>query len=120
MSSLANWSYEAVVTVWPAASYDQYGQPTFGTPYTLQADWAFGGDLQTDATGNEFVAQSKYYFELADESPLMPVREGYVKRGDHTASLDPIAAGAEQIKKVSGWPALKFGQGELPDWILMT
>ena len=120
MSSLAAWSYTATLTVWPAASFDAYGQPTFGAPYTLTGSWEFGGDVQTDANGNEFVAMSKYYFELADGSELIPERDGYIMRGDHTATADPITAGAEQIKKVTGWDMGMFGSTETPDWMVMT
>lgn len=120
MSSIARWSYKATLTVWPASSYDDYGQPTFGTPYTLTGSWIFGGDLQTDDNGNEFVSRSKYYFELADGSSLLPVREGYIMRGDITGTADPIAAGAEQIKKVNGYDSTMFGSTEIPDWVVIT
>lgn len=120
MSTIAAWSYTQTLTVWPAASYDEYGQPTFGAPYTIIGSWEFGGDLQTDDSGNEFVARSKYYFELADGSASLPVREGYIKRGDLTATANPITAGAEQIKKVTGWDMGMFGATEIPDWLVMT
>lgn len=120
MSSLAAWSYNQPLTIWPAASYDAYGQPTFGTPYLLTGSWAVGGDIQTDASGNEFVAMSKYYFELADNASTLPKREGYIKRGDHTLVASPITANAEQIKKVVGWDSTMFGATEIPDWVVYT
>lgn len=120
MSSLSRWSYTETLTVWPPASFDAYGQPTFGTPYTLAGTWEHGGDTVTDDSGNEFVAASKYYFELEDGSASMPTREGYIKRGDHTGTADPVAAGAERIKKVGGWSMTMFGSSEIPDWVLFT
>ena len=120
MSTLANWSYTRTLTVWPASSYDQYGQPTFGTPYTLTGSWTVGGDVETDENGNEFVAMSKYYFELAEDAAVKPEREGYIKIGDHTATSDPLAAGAEKIRKVEYYDTEMFGADELPDWEVST
>lgn len=120
MSSLAAWSYKATLTVWPNASFDEYGQPTFGTPYTIVGSWSFGGDVQTDDSGSEFVSRSKYYFELPDGSSLLPKRDGYIIRGDLTATPSPITAGAEQIKKVTGWDMKMFGSTEIPDWLVVT
>jgi hypothetical protein len=120
MSSIARWSYTATLTVWPASSYDQYGQPSFGSPYTLIGSWEVGGDTQTDETGAEFVAASKYYFELAADSTSLPKRGGYIKIGNHTATANPITAGAEQIKKVAGYDMGMFGAHEIPDWVVYT
>jgi len=120
MSTIANWSYTQTITVWPDASYDDYGQPTFGTPYTLTGSWSVGGDTQTDADGEEFVATSKYYFELAEDSSSLPERGMYIKKGDLTGTADPLTAGAEKIKKVEGFDVGMFGSDELPDWIVYT
>ena len=106
--------------MWSLPSIDQYGQPTFGTPYTLQGSWEVGGDVQVDATGTEFVSMSKYYFQLPLGSSLLPVREGFIKQGDYTATADPLAAGAERIRKVTGWGAEMFGATQTPDWLVVT
>ncbi len=119
MSSIAHWSYTATLTVWPLSSTDDYGQPTFGSPYTLTGSWEVGGDTQTDETGSEFVATSKYYFELESDGAL-PKRGGYILKGDHTAQANPITAKAEQIKKVGGWDAGMFGADEIPDFVIYT
>jgi hypothetical protein len=120
VSTIAAWSYTQTLTVWPASSYDKYGQPTFGTPYTLTGSWAVGGDTVTDDDGSEFVAMSKYYFQLADGSASLPKRGGYIKRGALTGTANPITAGAEQIKKIAGYDMGMFGSAELPDWIVYT
>lgn len=120
MSTLAAWSYESTLTVWPAASYDAYGQPTFGTPYTVAGSWSVGGDMQTDDNGEQFVAASKYYFEYDPDSATLPARGGFIKRGTHTSTADPIAAGAEKIRKVAGFDMAMFGATEVPDWIVYT
>jgi len=106
--------------VWSISATDEYGQQTYGTPYTLQGSWEVGGDVQVDATGTEFVSMSKYYFELPVGSASMPVREGFIKQGDYTATADPSAAGAERIRKVTGWGAEMFGATQIPDWLVVT
>lgn len=120
MSTLADWSYTQTLTVWPASSYDAYGQPTFGTPYTLTGSWSVGGDVKVDDSGEEFVAKSKYYFEIAEDSASLPVRGGYIKKGDVTGTANPITAGAEQIKMVEGYDVGMFGSTEVPDWVVST
>ncbi len=119
MSTLANWSYVATITIWPITGYDEYSQPTYGTAYTLDADWETGGDTQTDDNGTEFVPESTYYFELAFGSSSLPERDWFVKIGDHTGVSTP-PADAEKIKKVGGWEMTKFGASELPDWVIYT
>lgn len=118
MSSLANWTYVNLITIW-SASNDAYGQPTFGTPYTILGDWMVGGDAATDESGTEFAPQSTYYFEAVDGSVLIPKPHDYILRGDHTATSDPTTIDAERIKKVGGWVMTAFGD-ELPDWRVVT
>lgn len=120
MSTLAAWSYTQALTVWPAASFDAYGQPTFGTPYIVTGSWQIGGDTVTDVSGDEFTAMGKYYFEMATDSASLPVRGGYIKKGSHTGTSDPLAAGAEMIRKVEGYDVAMFGASEVPDWIAYT
>lgn len=120
MSSLAAWSYKATLTVWAIAGTDEFGQQTYGTPYTLQGSWEVGGETEVDATGTEFVSMSEYYFELSVGSSLLPAREGFIKLGNHLATANPSAAGAERIRKVVGWGAEMFGATELPDWQVVT
>lgn len=120
MSSLARWSYKSVLTIWPPGTTDEFGQPTAGTPYTIMGRWAEGGDTVTDANGTQFVAMSRYFFEMAADDPLLPHREGYILRGDHTDKIDPFTAGAEKIRKVEGSDRTMFGQDEIPDWVVST
>ena len=119
MSSLANWSYVYPLTVWKV-TIDDYQQTTFGAPYLIMGDWMVGGDTATDARGTEFTSVSKYHFEAADGSALIPSQEDYILRGDHTAVSDPTTVSAEIIRKVEGWGMDAFGVGELPDWRVMT
>ena len=119
MSSISRWSYTSTITVWPPASFDAYGQPTFGTPFTILGNWEEGGDTQTDQNGSEFVPTGTYYFEASTSSDA-PEREGYIKRGDHTAIADPLTAKAEKVKKVGAWDMTPFGSTEIPDWVAYT
>lgn len=119
MSSIAAWTYVATITIWPVTGFDEYSQPTYGTPYTLDADWEEGGEMQTDDSGVEFVPASTYYFELALGSSSLPERGWFVKIGDHTGVSTP-PNDAEKIKKVGGWNMDYFGASELPDWVLYT
>jgi hypothetical protein len=117
MSSLANWTYVYLLTIW-AVSVDDMGQPIFAAPYTVLGDWEEGGEGATDTNGTQFVPTSTYYFEAADGSPLIPKPDDYILRGDHTALASP-PNDAEKIKKVGGWGMDAFG-AELPDWRILT
>lgn len=117
MSSIARWTYTSTLTIWPAADVDQYGQPTYGTPYTIQGSWEAGGDTRTDDNGTEFVPNSTYYFEAEDGASIIPERNWHIKRGDHTAIAQP-SSDAEKIKKVDGWDMSAFN--EIPDWQIST
>lgn len=119
MSTLANWTYVNTVTIWPALN-DEWGQPIFGTAYTVQADYMVGGDAATNENGTQFVPQSTYYFEAAIGSSLVPKIHDYILFGDHTAETDPTRINAERIKSVDGWPMGAFGDDELPDWRVIT
>lgn len=119
MSTLSNWSYTQTMTVWPSESYDEFGQPSFGTAYSIIGSWSIGGDTQVDASGEEFVATSKYYFEYDPDSSTVPRRGYYIKRGSHIGA-DPITAGAEKIKKVDAYDVAMFGSTQVPDFVVYT
>lgn len=120
MSSLARWSYTQSITIWPAATFDAYGQPSFGTPYLITGSWSVGGQAQTDDGGTEFVPQSTYYFEAVAGDSSIPSPQDYIKVGSHTGTASPIDAGAEMIRKVGGWDMGMFGSAEIPDWVIYT
>ncbi|MES1987455.1 MAG: hypothetical protein V4440_05390 [Pseudomonadota bacterium] len=119
MSSLANWTYVYLVTIWPV-TYDDNSQAVYGTPYTIMADWGVAGAAQTSINGEQFVPQSYYYFEAADGDISIPKIDYMIFRGDHTATADPSTLDAEKIKLVKGWGMDAFGAGELPDWGIFT
>lgn len=121
MSSLAEWSYkEGPCTIWPTGGTDEWGQPIGGTPYLIPAiDYEFGGNIARDQNGSEFIPRITIYFEAEFGSSLIPEREWYLKLGDHVTLASP-PADAERIRMVQAWPSEKFGQGEIPDWQIMT
>lgn len=118
MSTLANWTYTNPVTFWPVDT-DDYGQPVYGRPYSMMCDYKAGGEKAADRHGVEFVSASIFYFEAEEGSSLIPKQEYRVMRGDQTASITPPVE-AEIVRKVEGWPMNAFGDGELPDWRVLT
>lgn len=116
LSSLARWSYTQVITIWPV-TYDQYSQPSYGTPYTVTGSWIAGGERQTDSNGNEFTPNSTYYFEAEDGSSDVPEVDWFIQRGTQTGDPGPDA---ERIKKVTGYDVGMFGANEIPDWMVAT
>jgi hypothetical protein len=117
MSEIAAWSYTQTLTIWPNTGTNEFGAPSYGTPYTITGSWIEGGDTQTDQNGTEFVPASTYYFEAVRDSSLIPKRESFIKVGNHVAVLAP-PADAEKIKKVGGWDMGMFDQ--IPDWAIYT
>lgn len=120
MSSLGRWTYTEELTIWPFEREDKNSVPVYGAPYLLTGDWEEGGSTETDETGEQFVATSKYYFEAPDGDPLIPTRADYILRGDNRGETSPVEAGAEKIQKVGGWNMKMFGPEEIPDWVIMT
>lgn len=118
MSSIAHWSYTSVLTIWPV-TVSEFGGAAYGTPYTLAGCWEAGGEVQTTDAGDQFTPKSTYYFEAEDGSALIPERQWFIVRGDHTASATPIAS-SERIQKVGGWDMSMFGADEIPDWVIYT
>lgn len=118
MSSLSSWSYTNTATVWPA-TVDQYGQPSYGTPYTIACTWADTGETQTDDQGTEFVPASTFWFE-GEYGSTIPERGDYIAKFDQTGSADPLTVDGQQIKKVTSYDMSMFGSTETPDWEVFT
>lgn len=119
LSSLGRWTYVYDLTVWPKGALDEWGQPSYGTPYLLRGSWQAGGDKRTDNTGQEFVPRSTYFFEAADGDASIPELDWYITRGDYTSSATPIEQ-AEPIRSVGGWGMQMFGDNEIADWEINT
>lgn len=95
MSAAAAWSYTAVATLWPLLGRDDWnGSVTYGAPQAVACDYSAKAERRTDALGVEFTTRQIIYTERAD-----------IKRGDRivigtSASLDPVAAGAAEVRSV--------------------
>lgn len=95
MSAAAAWSYTAVATLWPLLGRDDWtGAVTYGAPRAVECDYSAKAERRTDALGVEFTTRQIIYTERAD-----------IKRGDRivigtSASLDPVAAGAAEVRSV--------------------
>lgn len=67
MSSIANWSYKNVATVWPVqesgTGWGGSSQVTYGAPYQIACTWVGGGELMRNNDGKEFAPRYKYYHE---------------------------------------------------------
>jgi len=118
MSSLANWSYTNIATIWPK-TLDQFSQPTYGTPYTIACTWEDTGQTQTDEDGREFVPSATYWFEAEYGSSPIPGRGDYIAKFDRTGIANPLDAGGQMIRQVTSWDMSPFGN-ETPDWAVYT
>lgn len=96
MSAAASWSYTAAATLWVMLGRDDWtGAITYGAPQAVACDYSAKAERRTDALGVEFTTRQIIYTERAD-----------IKRGDRiiigtSASLDPIAAGAAEVRAIT-------------------
>lgn len=119
MSSAGNWTYINDVTVWKV-TIDEYSRPVYSAPYIIKCDYFSGGKVERDSTGAEFIPTSTYFFEAAVGSALVPRIDDYIKIGDNRSSPNPVLINAERVRLIGHWPMGAFGDGELPDWRLLT
>ena len=90
-------------TIWTVNKND-FGEPTFGAPYTIAATWKDVGDLQTDDNGDQFVPNSTFYTMSLLE------RGWYIGKGDLTGTASPITAKAQKIRKVVEFDMSQFSK----------
>ncbi len=96
MSAAASWSYTATATLWVLLGRDDWTDAiTYGAPQAVACDYSAKAERRTDALGVEFTTRQIIYTERAD-----------IKRGDRiiigtSASLDPIAAGAAEVRAIT-------------------
>jgi len=95
MSSIANWSYTSTATIWPKGSQDEFGDFSWGDPYTVKASWMRGGkDRYTDNHGIEFTPMITVWTELVDVASgsvaATPANGDMIATGTHT-SATPVA-----------------------------
>ena len=102
MSAAANWSYTSKATVWPRLERDDWtGALTYGPPSAFACDYSSKAMRSTDAggssplTGVELALKQVIYTERAD------IKQGDMLLIGASATLDPIAAGAVEVRTVT-------------------
>ena len=103
MTTASRWDMTAKVTLW-SVTYDEYNQPTFGSPVTVDCSFMSGGKLTRDDTGQEFVPNSTVWIEAGTS-----VAKGWrLKLGTVTGSPP---SDAEVIRVVQSWNDNTFSWG---------
>lgn len=98
MSSAARFSYTAKATIWPLLGRDdQTGKQTFGPPQVFDCDYSADSVRMTDAKGIEFTTRQLLFTEFDSAKQGDRVLLGQV------ATVDPIAAGALDVRAVMQW-----------------
>lgn len=96
MSAAAAWSYTATATLWPWLGRDDWtGVESFGPPELIACGYAAKAERRTDGRGVEFVTRQLIYTERADIN-----QQDRILIGDHVGVLDPLAAGAHEVRLV--------------------
>lgn len=96
MSAAANWSFTAQATLWPWLGRDDWsGVESFGPPVVIACDYSAKAERRTDGRGVEFVSRQLIYTERADIK-----QQDRILIGDHSGQVDPIAAGALEVRAV--------------------
>lgn len=114
MSAAAAWSYTATATIWPwLGRNDRTGVESFGPPGTFACGYSAKAERRTDARGVEFVTRQLIYTERADVK-----QKDRVLIGDHTGVVDPIAAGALEVRAVERQQDVFDGLAD--DWEIST
>jgi hypothetical protein len=89
----------AICTVWPAEGENDYGQVTFGTPYTIKCERGTKSGVTRTPQGDEVVFSATFYTEKGSVTEL-------VKKGDRIISSDkttepnPVTAGAFEVLNI--------------------
>lgn len=118
MSSLARWSYTAKATIWRVEGENEYGTKTFHPPEVISCD--YGLDTKTagllsigiSGIGSEFSISNTFWTEYADAS-----QGDFIIIGE-SSELDPIKAGANEIKHITRYADTFERQAD--DYALMT
>lgn len=94
MSSAANWAYTAIATIWRVSGENEYGTKTFHPPEFIYCDYGLDSATRLGDIGTGFVIKNSFWTEYALAS------EGdFILIGKFT-ELDPIEAGADEIKHI--------------------
>ena len=118
MSSLSRWSYTAKATIWRVADEDEFGTKIFHPPdviaceYGLDTKIAGLRSLGVSGIGSEFSHSNTFWteYDKANEGDFILIGE--------SSELDPIEAGASEIKHITRY-ADTF-ERLADDYVLMT
>lgn len=114
MSAASNWSFTATATLWPFLGRDDWtGVEGFGPPELIACDYSAKAERRTDALGVEFVTRQVIYTERAEIK-----QQDRILIGDHAGVLDPIAAGALEVRAVQRHSDVFDRVAD--DWEIMT
>ena len=96
MSSVANWSYTAIATIWrKLEGADEYGDPMgYSGPEQIMVDYEGGLSKRIGSLGAEIVVKNTVWTEFA-----------LAEAGDYlligaSAEVDPVVAGADEVRQV--------------------
>lgn len=124
MSATAAWTYTNVCTVYPLNGIDGWhGNRTFGTPYLINATW--GSDSSLSKTSKEDRGEENTYkHTIYTESKYggvlvrVPVKGDFIALGDTAGNPDPVAAGADEVRRVHQDDMSFFNED--PDYEVIT
>ncbi|GHD90725.1 hypothetical protein GCM10011445_07340 [Pseudocitrobacter faecalis] len=96
MSSVANWSYTAMATIWrKLEGNDEYGDPLgYTEPEQILCDYEGGLSKKLASLGAEIVVKNTVWTEFA-----LATAGDYLLIGASTEA-DPVVAGADEVRQV--------------------
>lgn len=95
MTATANWSYTAEATIWRRLGTDDYGDPLgWSAPEVIMCDYEGGLSKRIGSLGSEIVVKNTIWTEYSSATA-----GDYLLFGK-SAELDPVAAGADEIRQV--------------------
>lgn len=94
MSSAASWAYTAIATIWRISGENEYGTKTFHPPEVIYCDYGLDSATRLGDIGKGFVVKNTFWTEyaLANEGDFILISK--------SSELDPIKAGADEIKHI--------------------
>lgn len=121
MSTIANWAYKVLLTIWRRGAPDEFGRATWSAPEYVLCTYKTGGANEySDSTGVKFVPKSIYYTEMrTPDGDLIPELEigDKIQLGHQYGN--PTSA-ADDVRVSACDDATMFGDSEVPDYTVMT
>lgn len=106
-------------TIWPMISKGEYGQVSYGAPYTVSCTYEEGSSKQyRDATGTMYIPAGIFWYERPPQG--VPSLTDYIALGDHTLSLDPNDVNSAEIIRNSILQDSAVLRGDTPDVMVLT